>query len=99
MVARSQLMLLAWESAFDTFIEACGRYCYLGASLTVLSAERMELVIVDFTDSSKVWGVTRLLRMGQCSSQALNNTQHMTGLSGNHVRYRRVYNRLNHHSY
>lgn len=47
-------MLTAWETAFHISMEAYGRNCCLGGSLTVLSARRVELVIVNFTDFRNV---------------------------------------------
>lgn len=57
MVARSQGRLLAWESAFDICMECVREILLFGGTLKVSSARRVEPVIVDFSDSSNVWGV------------------------------------------
>ena len=66
MVARPQCTLLAWESAFDICMECVREILLFGDTLTVLSGRRVEPVIIDFSGSSNVWGVTRLIRMGPC---------------------------------
>ena len=48
MLARSPGRLLAWESAFDICMECVREMLLFGGTLTVLSARRVERVIVDF---------------------------------------------------